>query len=138
MLGSKRKKSPEDQAKEIVDRLREAIENPDKQKLELGQTGMYLSDWQKMARDEIASAIRETQMKTSIKETMKASRLAKMVVRIGFMILSSIFAFLSFWGGIVFVGQAYGWVWGGLAGASAAGLAVTFILLAVTLKDQDV
>lgn len=136
MLGSKRKKSPEEWAKEIVERLREAMENPEKR--DPGQTGMYLSDWQKMARDEIASAIRETQMKTSIKESMKASRLAKLMVRVGFMILSSIFAFLSFWGGIVFVGQAYGWVWGGLAGASAAGLAVTFVLLAVTLKDQDV
>jgi hypothetical protein len=139
MLGLKRKKkTPEDQAKEIVDRLREAIENPDKAKLEIGQTGMYLSDWQKLARDEIASAIRETQMKTSIKESMKASRIAKLMVRAGFMILSSVFAFLSFWGGIVFVGQAYGWTWGGLAGVSAAGLAVTFMVLGMTLKDQDV
>ena len=55
MLGMKKKKSPEEQAKEIVERLREAIENPDKEKLEVGQTGMYLSDWQKLARDEIRS-----------------------------------------------------------------------------------
>jgi len=139
MLGlkTKRKKTPEDQAREIVDRLREAIENPDKEKLEIGQTGMYLSDWQKMARDEIASAIRQTQMTTSIKESMKASRIAKQMVRAGFMILSSTFAFLSFWGGIVFVGQSFGWVWGALAGLSAAGLAVTFMILGMTLKDQD-
>ena len=138
MLGIKRtKKSPEDQAKEIVERLREAIENPDKEKLEIGQTGMYLSDWQKMARDEIASAIRKTQMTTSIKESMKASRIAKQMVRAGFMILSSTFAFLSFWGGVVFVGQNYGWTWGMLAGLSAAGLAVTFLVLGMTLKDPD-
>ena len=138
MLGIKRtKKSPEDQAKEIVERLREAIENPDKEKLEIGQTGMYLSDWQKMARDEIASAIRKTQMTTSLKESMKASRIAKQMVRAGFMILSSTFAFLSFWGGVVFVGQTYGWTWGMLAGLSAAGLAVTFMVLGVTLKDPD-
>ncbi len=136
MLG-KKKKSPEEQAKEIVDRLREAIENPDKEKLEIGQTGMYLSDWQKLARDEIASAIRQTQMTTSIKESMKASRIAKQMVRAGFMILSSAFAFLSFWGGVVFVGAQYGWTWGALAAVSAAGLAVTFIILGVTLKDQD-
>ncbi len=136
MLGRK-KKSPEEQAKEIVDRLREAIENPDKEKLEIGQTGMYLSDWQKMAREEIASAIRHTQMTTSIKESMKASRIAKQMVRAGFMILSSTFAFLSFWGGVVFVGAQYGWTWGTLAALSAAGLAVTFIVLGVTLKDQD-
>ncbi len=138
MLGVKRtKKTPEDQAKEIVERLREAIENPDKDKLEIGQTGMYLSDWQKMARDEIASAIRKTQMTTSIKESMKASRIAKQMVRAGFMILSSTFAFLSFWGGVVFVGQNYGWTWGMLAGLSAAGLAVTFLVLGMTLKDPD-
>ncbi len=136
MLGRK-KKSPEEQAKEIVDRLREAIENPDKEKLEIGQTGMYLSDWQKMAREEIAAAIRQTQMTTSIKESMKASRIAKQMVRAGFMILSSTFAFLSFWGGVVFVGAQYGWTWGALAAVSAAGLAVTFIVLGVTLKDQD-
>lgn len=138
MMGVKRtKKTPEDQAKEIVDRLREAIENPDKDKLEIGQTGMYLSDWQKMARDEIASAIRKTQMTTSIKESMKATRIAKQMVRAGFMILSSTFAFLSFWGGVVFVGQSYGWTWGMLAGLSAAGLAVTFMVLGMTLKDPD-
>ncbi len=137
MLGTKKKKTPEDQAKEIVDRLREAIENPDKDKLEIGQTGMYLSDWQKMARDEIASAIRKTQMTTSIKESMKATRIAKQMVRAGFMILSSTFAFLSFWGGVVFVGQSYGWTWGMLAGLSAAGLAVTFLVLGMTLKDPD-
>lgn len=137
MLGTKKKKTPEDQAKEIVDRLREAIENPDKDKLEIGQTGMYLSDWQKMARDEIASAIRKTQMTTSIKESMKATRIAKQMVRAGFMILSSTFAFLSFWGGVVFVGQSYGWTWGMLAGLSAAGLAVTFMVLGMTLKDPD-
>ncbi len=137
MMKKKSKKTPEDQAKEIVDRLREAIENPDKEKLEIGQTGMYLSDWQKMARDEIASAIRKTQMTTSIKESMKASRIAKQMVRAGFMILSATFAFLSFWGGVVFVGQNYGWTWGMLAGLSAAGLAVTFMVLGMTLKDQD-
>ncbi|MSP50235.1 MAG: hypothetical protein EXQ95_13025 [Alphaproteobacteria bacterium] len=137
MLGFKRKKkTPEDQAKEIVDRLREAIENPEESAD--GKTGMYLSDWQKMARDEIASAIRRTQMTTAIKESMKASRIAKQMVRAGFMILSSTFAFLSFWGGIVFVGQSHGWIWGGLAGLSAAGLAVTFMILGMTLKDQDV
>lgn len=137
MLGMKKKKSPEEQAKEIVERLREAIENPDKEKLEIGQTGMYLSDWQKLARDEIASAIRQTQMTTSIKESMKASRIAKQMVRAGFMILSSTFAFLAFWGGIAIVGAQYGWTWGALAAVSAAGLAVTFIILGVTLKDQD-
>lgn len=137
MMKKKSKKTPEDQAKEIVDRLREAIENPDKEKLEIGQTGMYLSDWQKMARDEIASAIRKTQMTTSIKESMKASRIAKQMVRAGFMILSATFAFLSFWGGVVFVGQNFGWMWGMLAGLSAAGLAVTFMVLGMTLKDQD-
>lgn len=137
MLGTKKKKTPEDQAKEIVERLRDAIENPDKDKLEIGQTGMYLSDWQKMARDEIASAIRKTQMTTSIKESMKATRIAKQMVRAGFMILSSTFAFLSFWGGVVFVGQTYGWTWGMLAGLSAAGLAVTFLVLGMTLKDPD-
>src|SRR6185503_15669071 len=100
----KKKKTPEEQAKVIVERLREAIENPDKEKLEIGQTGMYLSDWQKLARDEIASVIRETQMKTSITESMKASRIAKLIMRAAFMILSSVFAFLSFWGGVVFVG----------------------------------
>jgi len=137
MLGTKKKKTPEDQAKEIVERLRDAIENPDKEKLEIGQTGMYLSDWQKLARDEIASAIRKTQMTTSIKESMKATRIAKQMVRAGFMILSSTFAFLSFWGGVVFVGQTYGWTWGMLAGLSAAGLAVTFLVLGMTLKDPD-
>lgn len=137
MLGMKKKKSPEEQAKEIVERLREAIENPDKEKLEIGQSGMYLSDWQKLARDEIASAIRQTQMTTSIKESMKASRIAKQMVRAGFMILSSTFAFLAFWGGIAIVGAQYGWTWGTLAAVSAAGLAVTFIILGVTLKDQD-
>jgi hypothetical protein len=135
---TRKKKSPEEQAREIVDRLREAIENPDKEKLEIGQSGMYLSDWQKLARDEIASAIRQTQMTTAIKESMKASRIAKQMVRAGFMMLSSTFAFLSFWGGIVFVGQSYGWIWGGLAGVSAAGLAVAFMLIGMTLKDQDV
>jgi len=130
----KKKKSPEEQAKEIVERLRDAIENPDR---EGGKTGMYLSDWQKMARDEIASAIRETQMKTALKESMQASRLAKQMVRGGFLLLSATFAFLAFWGGIVLIGQAHGWIWGGLAGLSAAGLAVCFMLLGFTLKDQD-
>ena len=137
MLGMKKKKSPEEQAKEIVERLREAIENPDKEKLEIGPTGMYLSDWQKLARDEIASAIRQTQMTTAIKESMKASRIAKQIVRAGFMLLSATFAFLSFWGGVVFVGQNFGLLWGVLAGISAAGLAVTFMVLGMTLKDQD-
>ncbi|MBM3533851.1 MAG: hypothetical protein FJX60_12545 [Alphaproteobacteria bacterium] len=136
-LKLKKKKTPEDQAREIVERLREAIENPDKEKLEIGQSGMYLSDWQKLARDEIASAIRQTQMTTSIKESMKASRIAKQMVRAGFMLLSATFAFLSFWGGIVFVGQSFGLLWGGLAGVSAAGLAVTFMVLGMTLKDHD-
>jgi hypothetical protein len=138
MLKKKPKKTPEDKAKEIVNRLREAIENPDKEKLEIGQSGMYLSDWQKLARDEIASAIRQTQMTTAIKESMKASRVAKLMVRAAFMILSATFAFLSFWAGIVFVGQAHGWIWGGLAGVSGAGLAVTFMVFGLTLKDHDV
>ena len=137
MFGKSSKKSPEERAKEIVERLRDAIENPDKQKLEIGQSGMYLSDWTKLARDEIASAIREVQMTTAIKESMKASRIAKQMVRAGFMILSATFAFASFWGGVVFVGQSYGLLWGALAGLSAAGLAVTFMVLGMTLKDQD-
>jgi hypothetical protein len=136
MLKKRRKKTPEDQAKEIVDRLREAMENPEK--LEVGQTGMYLSDWQKMARDEIASVIRQTQMTTALKESMKASRIAKLIIRAAFMLLSSTFAFLSFWGGIVFVGQAHGMLWGGLAGLSAAGLAIAFMVFGLTLKDHDV
>jgi len=136
MLKKRRKKTPEDQAKEIVDRLREAIENPEKNAD--GKSGMYLSDWQKMARDEIAAAIRHTQMTTSIKEAMKASRIAKLIVRAAFMLLSATFAFLSFWGGIVFVGQAHGMLWGGLAGVSAAGLAIVFMVFGLTLKDHDV
>jgi hypothetical protein len=134
----KKKKTPEEQAKVIVDRLREAIENPDKAKLEIGQTGMYLSDWQKLARDEIASAIRQTQMTTSIKESMKASRIAKLIVRAAFMLLSAAFAFLSFWIGIAYVGANHGWMWGGLAAVSGAGLAVTFMVFGLTLKDHDV
>jgi hypothetical protein len=90
-----------------------------------------------MARQEIAAAIRETQAMTSIRELASTSRLTRLMVRSGFMLLSASFAFIAFWGGIFLVAQNYGWLWGGAATVSAIGLAITFIVVGATLGEDE-
>jgi hypothetical protein len=136
-----KRKTPEERAAEIVKDLREAIENPEPKdvfdKLE-GVSGMRLSDWQELARKEIAAAIRQAEVKTSMRELVKTSRILRMMARIGFLILSIAFAFSAFWIGIANIGVTYGWLWGGVAAVSAAGLAVAFMLVGMSTGNDEV
>ncbi len=136
-----KRKSPEERAAEIVADLRQAIENPEPadvfEKLD-GVSGMRLSDWQKLARKEIAAAIRQAEVKTSMRELVKTSRLLRLMGRVAFLILSITLAFSAFWIGIANVGVNYGWLWGGVAAVSAAGLAVAFMLVGMSFGNDEV
>jgi hypothetical protein len=136
-----KKKTPEERAVEIVKDLREAIENPEPtdvfDKLE-GVKGMRLGDWQKLAVKEIAAAIRQAEVKTSMRELVKASRILRMLGRIAFLVLSVALAFSAFWIGIANVGVNYGWLWGGVAAVSAAGLAIVFMLVGMSYGNDEV
>ncbi|MBI1774790.1 MAG: hypothetical protein HYR63_05525 [Proteobacteria bacterium] len=136
-----KRKTAEERANEIVAELREAIENPEPEdvfeRLE-GVSGMRLSDWQKLARKEIAAAIREAEVKTSMRELVKTSRLLRIMGRIAFLLMSTALAFAAFWIGIANVGYNFGWIWGGVAALSASGLAVAFMLVGMSYGNDEV
>lgn len=122
-----KQKSPEKRASEIVEALEREIEEYNE-----GEGGMPLRKWQARAREEITAAIRETQLVTSLRETIRLDRLGKAVMRIAFMLLAAAFSFLAFWMGVVYIGQAYGFGWGAASAGSAAVLAVLFVIVGLS------
>lgn len=126
-----KQKAPEKRAAEIVEALEREIEEYNE-----GEGGMPLRKWQQRAREEIAAAIRETQLVASLRETMRVDRMGKIVMRVAFMLLSAAFSFLAFWMGVVYIGQAYGFGWGAACAGSAAALAVIFVIVGLSFDIE--
>jgi hypothetical protein len=122
-----KQKMPEKRATEIVEALEREI-----QEYNEGEGGMPLRKWQARAREEIAAAIREIQLMTTLRETMRMDRWGKVVMRIAFMLLAASFSFLAFWMGVVYIGQAYGFGWGAAAAGSAALLSIMFVIVGLS------
>lgn len=122
-----RPRTPDDQAERLVDTLAEAIfehQNPD------GSTGMPYREWRGFARQEIATVIREAQMRAVARESLSARNVARNLARATLLVLAVAFSFISFWGGVVYVGQTYGMAWGIGCALSAAALAAAFAIAA--------
>lgn len=124
--------SPDQRAAEVIDALREAIQNPGRDD---GSSGMHYTEWSKLARKEIAKAIREAETTAVLGETLSPRRLGGFLLKLGCFLLAAAASFLAFWWGILQVGQLYGFGWGVAAGLSGAALAVAFSLLGLHVED---
>lgn len=123
-----RPRTPDEQAAQLVDTLAEAIfehKNPD------GSTGMPYREWRGFAQQEIATVIREVQMRAVAREALSARNMARNLSRATLLVLAVAFSFISFWGGVVYVGQTYGVAWGIGCAVSAAVLAAAFGIAAL-------
>ncbi|GAB4185168.1 MAG: hypothetical protein OHK0024_25350 [Thalassobaculales bacterium] len=125
------KLSPEEQAADIVDQLRDAIEASK----DGGAKGMRLRDWRKLAREEIADAIRHASTKAALDEVMSARRIGALMIRSAFLMVAAVLSFFAFWGGVVWMGQAFGALWSTIATISALVLAAGFVALGLWLGD---
>lgn len=123
-----RPRTPDEQAARLVDTLAEAIfenKNPD------GSTGMPYREWRGFAQQEISTVIREVEMRAIARESFSARNMARNLTRATLLVLAVAFSFISFWGGVVYVGQTYGMAWGIGCALSAAALAAAFGIAAL-------
>ncbi|MBU0724298.1 MAG: hypothetical protein KJ904_14440 [Alphaproteobacteria bacterium] len=127
--------TPEERATEIVDHLRDVIENRKEATEKPG--GMSYKDWRKLARKEIAEALRDAALRAAVGEVMSARRIGNLMLRAGFMILAAVFSFAAFWYGVVLVGQEYGTQLGILAAVSALALSIGFLVVGVLVGNKD-
>ncbi len=126
-------KSAEQRATDLVEELAKAIESHDNGD---GTTGMPLKKWQRFARDEIAKVVRDVELTTTMRDALDARRFGGKMLRVGFMLLAAVFSFAAFWGGIVMVGQAFGFAWGLVCAISATVLATVFVFVGLFI-DQE-
>lgn len=131
---SLKRRPAEERADEIVDALKDAILNPGRGE---GKTGMYLGDWTKIARRDIARAIREAETIAAFRELMSANRIGGLCLRVGFLLLASVASFAAFWYGCVFIWRTYGPIWGLGATISALGLAIAFVAAGLAYGGEN-
>ena len=122
------RRSPEERASELIDALANAIyehENSD------GTTGMPYKEWRRFAEQEVAQVLREVRLSEAAREAVSTRVLTAKLTKATWLILAATFSFISFWGGVVYVGQTFGLWWGLACAASAAILAAAFSLAAM-------
>lgn len=127
--------SHEERAAEIVDHLRDVIEN--RKEVAEGAGGMSYRDWRKLAKKEIAEALRDTAIRAAVGEVMSTRRIGNLMLRAGFMILAAVASFAAFWYGVMLIGQEYGMQWGILAALSALALSIAFVVAGVLVGGRD-
>lgn len=124
----------EDRAREIVEDLKDVILNSGRGE---GKTGMRVGDWTKIARRDIASAIRDAEASAAFRELMSASRIGGVCLRVGFLLFAAVSSFAAFWFGVIFIGQEYGPLWGFGATMSAVGLTLAFVFAGLTYGGDN-
>ncbi|MCR9255138.1 MAG: hypothetical protein NXI16_03490 [Alphaproteobacteria bacterium] len=125
----RRKMSPDRQAADIIDLLEEAIEN---NKDPLGK-GMRMSNWRRMAKQEIALSIRNVQTDIRREEKQSGEKTGRQLIRGGFMLMAACASFFAFWGGIALVGKEFGLEMGLAAAVTALVLSMAFVWLGLTV-----
>jgi len=125
----RRKMTPDQQAADIIELLEEAIE---KNKDPLGK-GMRVSNWRRLAREEIALSIRNVQTDIRREEKQSGEKTGRALIRGGFMLMAACASFFAFWGGIALVGTSFGLGMGLAAAISALVLSMAFVWLGLTV-----
>lgn len=135
LFPSLKRRPAEERADEIVAALKDAILNPGRVD---GGTGMAYSDWAKVARKRITRAIREAEASVAMRELMSANRIGGLCLRIGFLLLASVFSFAAFWYGAIHIWRTYGAAWGVGAILSSVGLSFAFVVAGLLLSSSDI
>lgn len=127
----RRKMNPDKQAADIIELMEEAIE---RNKDPLGK-GMRVSNWRKMAKQEIAVSLRNAITDVRREEKQSGENAGRAFIRGGFMLLAAAASFLAFWGGIALVAKEYGLGMGLAAAGSALVLSMAFVWLGLTVEE---
>ena len=131
---SLKKRPAEARAQDIVDELKEAILNPDR---EDGKTGMNYRDWSKTAHKEITKAIKDAEASAAFRELMSANRIGGLCMRIGFLLMAAVASFASFWYGVLHIWRTYGPIWVLGSTLTALGLSIAFVTAGLIYGVED-